>query len=44
MSKVLLSFCLPSYNRPERINNIINQIITSQSNEIEIIVRDNNPI
>jgi len=44
MSKVLLSFCLPSYNRPERIGNIIKQIITSQSDEIEIIVSDNNPI
>ncbi|MCK4238857.1 MAG: glycosyltransferase [Candidatus Lokiarchaeota archaeon] len=35
---------MPSYNRPERIGNIINQIITSQSDEIEIIVSDNNPI
>jgi len=43
MPKILLSFCLPSYNRPERIGNIINQIITSQSDEIEIIVSDDNP-
>ena len=43
MLKIFLSFCLPSYNRPERIGNIINQIITSQSDEIEIIVGDDNP-
>ena len=43
MSKILLSITIPTYNRPERISDIINQIIPFQSNEIEIIIGDDNP-
>ncbi|MHA1491924.1 MAG: glycosyltransferase family 2 protein [Promethearchaeota archaeon] len=43
MSKILLSFCIPTYNRPERISNLIKQFISSQSQEIEIIIGDDNP-
>lgn len=43
MSSILLSFCIPTYNRPERISRIINQIIPFQSEEIEIVIGDDNP-
>ncbi len=43
MPKVLLSFCIPTYNRPERVSNIINQILPFQSKEIEIVIGDDNP-
>lgn len=43
MSKILLTFCIPTYNRPERIFKLINQIISFQSDEIEIIIGDDNP-
>lgn len=44
MSNVLLSFCIPTYNRPERISNLIEQIISFESNEIEIVIGDDNPL
>lgn len=44
MSKVLLSFCIPTYNRPERISNLIEQIISFESKEIEIVIGDDNPL
>ena len=43
MSNILLSFCIPTYNRPERIESIIKQIIPFQSEEIEILISDDNP-
>jgi len=44
MLKIVLSFCIPTYTRPERISQIIKQIITFQSDEIEIIISDDNPL
>ncbi len=44
MSTVLLSFCIPTYNRPERISAIIKSIISFQSDEIEIVISDDNPL
>ena len=41
MSKTILSICVPTYNRPERIIKIINQIIPFQSEELELIISDN---
>ena len=41
MSKILLSFCIPVYNRSARINKIIERIIPFDNNEIEIVVSDN---
>lgn len=43
MSKVLLSICIPTYNHPESLSNLINEIIPFQSEEIEIIIGDDNP-
>ena len=43
MSNILLSFCIPTYNRPERISAIIKDIISFQSKEIEIVISDDNP-
>ncbi len=44
MSQVLLSICIFTYNRPERISVLIKQIISFQSNEIEIVIGDDNPL
>lgn len=44
MEKILLSFCIPTYNRPQSIENILNQITSFPSKEIEIIICDDNPI
>ncbi len=41
MSNILLSFCIPVYNRSARIKKIINQIIPFKSDEIEIVISDN---
>ena len=43
MSKVLLSFCIPTYNRPERIYKILKQLVNLKTNEIEIVIGDDNP-
>lgn len=40
ISNVLLSICIPTYNRSERVVNIINQIIPFQGEEIEIVISD----
>ena len=44
MSNTLLSFCIPTYNRPERISAIIKHIISFQSDEIEVVISDDNPL
>ncbi|KKK62539.1 hypothetical protein LCGC14_3003310, partial [marine sediment metagenome] len=41
MSKILLSFCIPVYNRSDRIKKIIEQITSFKSDEIEIVISDN---
>lgn len=43
MSKVLLSICIPTYNHPESLSNLIKQISSFQDEEIEIIISDDNP-
>lgn len=43
MSKVLLSICIPTYNHPESLSYLLKQIIPFQSEEIEIIISDDNP-
>ena len=35
MSNILLSFCIPTYDRPERISAFIKYMISFQSDEIE---------
>ncbi len=44
MSNILLSFCIPTYNRPDRISVIIKSLISLQSKEIEIVISDDNPL
>jgi len=44
MSKVLLSICIPTYNHPESLFYLLRQINSFQSEEIEIILSDDNPI
>ncbi|MEE9379279.1 MAG: glycosyltransferase [Candidatus Lokiarchaeia archaeon] len=44
MTKILLSFCIPTYNRPERIDFFLNQFISTNSNEIELIIGNDNPL
>ncbi len=41
MSNILLSFCLPVYNRSDRLNKIIEHISTFKSDEIDIVISDN---
>ena len=41
MSKILLSFSIPIYNRSDRIKKIIEHIVEFKSNEIEIVISDN---
>ncbi len=43
MSIVSLSYCLPTYKRPERVRQIIKQFIQFQSKEIEIVIGDDDP-
>lgn len=44
MSDIFLSFCVPTYNRPERIYKLINQIISLKYKEIELVIGDDNPL
>ncbi len=41
MPNILLSFCIPVYNRAHRIKKIIEQITSFKSDEIEIVISDN---
>ncbi|MHA1491925.1 MAG: glycosyltransferase family 2 protein [Promethearchaeota archaeon] len=43
MTNVLLSFCIPTYNRPERIYSLLKQALSFQNQEIEIVIGDDNP-
>ena len=44
MPNILLSFCIPTYDRPERMMNLIEQITSFETDEIEIIIGDDNPL
>ena len=44
MSKILISICIPTYNHPKTLLNLLNRIILFKSKEIEIILCDDNPI
>ena len=41
IANILLSFCIPVYNREHRIKKIIEQITSFNSDEIEIVISDN---
>lgn len=41
MSEILLSICIPTYNRKERIKKIITDLISVDIKEIEIVISDN---
>ncbi len=43
MTKILLSFCIPTYNRPKRIDLFLQQFTSLESDEIEIVIGDDNP-
>lgn len=40
MNELILSICIPSYNRPEELNRLLESIDTS--NSIEIVIREDN--
>ncbi|PAB60650.1 glycosyltransferase family 2 protein [Anaeromicrobium sediminis] len=39
---VILSFCIPTYNRANRVCECVNEILKYKGNEIEVVVSDNN--
>lgn len=41
MSNIVLSICIPTYNRAKLLSECIKQIILCQSQEIEIVISDN---
>ncbi len=41
MSNILLSICVPVYNRSDRIKKILQQLTTFKSEEIEFVISDN---
>ena len=41
MSKIVLSICIPTYNRGKILVKSLNRLISFKSNEIEIVVSDN---
>ena len=41
VSNIVLSFCIPTYNRAKLLSECIKRIILCQSEEIEIVVSDN---
>lgn len=43
MQNPILSICIPTYNRPKRIEKILDHIISSKIMEIEILISDDNP-
>lgn len=43
MSNINLSFCVPTYGRSERISKIIEQFSILKSDEIELVIGDDNP-
>lgn len=44
MPEIMLSFCIPTFDRPKRIDRVIKQILSFKSDEIEIVIGDDNPI
>ena len=42
MSKILLSICIPTYNRPENIRIILESFTVYPNNELEIVISDDN--
>jgi len=43
MTEILLSICIPTYNRPEKLYSLVKNIISYQSDKIEVIIGDDNP-
>ena len=43
MEKIVLSIIIPTYDRPELVYKLLNQIIQFQSKELEIVICDDNP-
>ena len=41
--KILLSFCIPTYNRPIQFGRLIKQLAPQITDEIEIVIRDDSP-
>ncbi len=41
MSNILLSICIPTYNRAERVKKILRQITSFKCDKIEIVISDN---
>lgn len=40
MSEIFLSICIPSYNRPEELRRLLDSIDATNSEEIEIVIRE----
>ena len=38
---MLLSICIPTYNRPEHLKNCLNSICTQKSKDFEVGISDN---
>lgn len=38
--KAILSFCIPTYNRPKQISRLIKGLIPQLTSEIEVVIRD----
>ena len=43
MKDILLSFCIPTYDRPKKLYSLVKDIISCQNNKIEVIIGDDNP-
>ena len=44
MSKIVLSICIPTYNRGKVLFNNLNHLVSFESDEIEIVISDDNPL
>lgn len=44
MTEILLSICIPTYDRPKRLYALVKTIISYQSDKIEVIIGDDNPL
>jgi glycosyltransferase involved in cell wall biosynthesis len=42
MSNIIVSFCISTYNRSERVFSLINSILSCDRDDIEVVVVDNN--
>ncbi len=43
MNKILVSICLPTYNRPDKVCSFIENISSFKSDKIELLIGDDNP-